>query len=51
MGMSTRATSPLVVNVEGQTDGVSATEELNELSEGGLGTPPTSPRIIRVQER
>jgi hypothetical protein len=51
MGMSARATSPLVVNFEEQTDGVrSPTEESNELSEGGLGTPPTSPRITRVEQ-
>ena len=35
---------------EEQPDGLlSAIEASNELSGGGLGTPPTSPRIIRVE--
>ena len=51
MGMSTRATSPLVGELR-RTDRrvLSPTEESNELSEGGLGTPPTSPRITRVEQ-
>lgn len=64
--MSTRAMSPLragdwfagqsdeqvtAIVFEEQPDGLlSATEASNELSGGGLGTPPTSPRIIRVEE-